>query len=259
MKPTEPGEPRLVVSLDGPASSGKSSVGAAAAARLGYRFFDTGLLYRGLTWLALLRGVAPDAERELVALVEQIVIEDDGRGNLAGVSVGGRDVTEEVRSAEVDAVVSHVARHPGVRSALLDVQRQLAAGGGIIVAGRDIGTVVLPDAHVKLYLDASLPERARRRALESGAGHDEAALLDIEDELRRRDGVDSTRSAAPLRVPEGARVIVTDGITLDETVQIVARAVADAADAARRAPTASTAPTAPTPPSAGVGGAEMRE
>lgn len=211
----------LVVSLDGPGSSGKSSVGAAAAAQLGYRFCDTGVLYRGLTWLALARAVATTDEAGLVALVPGIELAPDDRGRYMRVLVSGEDVTSRLHTAAVDAKVSEVARQPAVRAALLPLQRSLAAGGGIIMAGRDIGTVVLPDADLKLYLDVSIEERARRRADERGLARDQVAIEQIEAELRRRDGIDTNRPVAPLRVPDGATVVTTEGNTLDQTISRV--------------------------------------
>jgi cytidylate kinase len=138
---------------------------------------------------------------------------------------GERDVTDRLHTADVDRHVSRVSRHPEVRAALLPVQRRLAAGGSIVMAGRDIGTVVLPDADPKIYLDVSLEERARRRAEERGQAGDAAALAQIAAELRRRDGIDSTRDASPLRVPDGATVIETGGNTLEETVDAVVTAI----------------------------------
>jgi cytidylate kinase len=210
--------PRLVVSLDGPGSSGKTTAGAGAAAALDYRFCDTGVLYRGATWLALERGVPTSDGAALAALVPEMELAPDDRGRYMHVLVGGDDVTALLHNARVDSKVSEVARQPAVREALLPLQRALAAGGGIIMAGRDIGSVVLPDADLKLYLDVSVAERARRRAAERGLGGDLAAVAEIEAELRRRDDFDSRRSVAPLRVPEGAIVISGDGRTLGETV-----------------------------------------
>ncbi len=233
----QPG-PGLVVALDGPASSGKSTVGEAAARALGYRFCDTGLLYRALAWLALERGVALDDDAALVALVPEIELADDGAGRFARVAVGGRDVTALVRDERVDRVVSDVARRPAVRAALLERQRALAAGGRIIMAGRDIGTVVLPDADLKLYLDASPEERARRRAAERGLAPDSEAGAAILAELRRRDAIDRGRAVAPLRAAPDATVLATDGRRFEETVAAVVaaiRAVEAKRAAARRA------------------------
>jgi cytidylate kinase len=224
----------LVVALDGPGSSGKSSVGAAAALRLGYRFCDTGLLYRAATWLALERGVAAEeAEADpsaLVALVPEIELIPDAKGRLAHVSVDGVDVTEDVHSPQVDEAVSAVSRVPELRSALLERQRRIAADpGGIIMAGRDIGTVVLPDAELKIFLDASVEERATRRAQERGVSADSPEGRSILAQLRRRDDLDSHRTVAPLRPAEDAVHIVTDGNTFEETVDAVVEEIGRAA------------------------------
>lgn len=216
---------RLSVSIDGPGGSGKSSVGSRAAAVLGYRFADTGVLYRGLTWLAVEEGTDPDDGPALAELVGQIALAADDNERYVRLLARETDVTERLHTDAVDRNVSRVSRHPQVRAALMPTQRQLAADGGMIMAGRDIGTVVLPDADLKLFLDVSLEERARRRAAERGAGADSEALRQIEAELRRRDGSDTTRETAPLRVPDEAVVITTDGNTLGQTVDAVVAAV----------------------------------
>jgi cytidylate kinase len=230
----------LTVALDGPGSSGKSSVGSAAALELGYRFCDTGLLYRAATWLALERGVAPDAAGDqpdaLVALVPEIALIADANGRLAHVSVDGVDVTDEVHTPRVDDAVSAVSRVAELRAALLDRQRSLAAEpGGIIMAGRDIGTVVLPTADLKIFLDASVEERAHRRAEERGIAVDSAEALAILAQLRRRDELDSTRTVAPLRPAEDAVHIVSDGNTFAQTVAAVVGEIR-AAEAVRAVP-----------------------
>lgn len=215
----------LVVALDGPGSSGKSSVGAAAAAAVGYRFGDTGLLYRAVTWLALAREVPTEDGARLAELVDLVELEPDEKGALARVVVEGRDVTAKVASARVDRSVSAVARQPEVRRALLQRQRSLSAGGGVVLAGRDIGTVVLPDADLKLYLDASVEERARRRVEQRGLDPGSPAAARILAELRRRDRIDATRPVAPLRPASDAVVIRTDGNTLGQTVDTVVAAI----------------------------------
>lgn len=223
------GERRLVVALDGPASSGKSSVGAAAALELGYRFIDTGLLYRALTWLSRARRIAPDDAGALAAMISEVRLAPDTQNRLDRVLVDGRDVTDDVRTADVDRHVSDVAKVPEVRAAFLPVQRALAADGGIIVAGRDIGTVVLPDADLKIFLDASVEERARRRAEERGlepGGHEARWIL---AELRRRDQIDRNRPVAPLRPAEDARHIRTDGNSFEQTVAAVVAMISEAA------------------------------
>ncbi len=215
----------LVVALDGPASSGKSSVGAAAAKELGYRFCDTGLLYRAVTWLALHRGVASGDTKALVHLVDEIHLLDVGDGRLAHVAVHEVDRTAEVRSPEVDVAVSGYSSVPELRMALLERQRALAAGGRIIMAGRDIGTFVLPDADLKVFLDASVEERAGRRALERGVDPGSPEGLEILEELRRRDMLDTTRAIAPLRPAEDALIFRTDGNTFEQTVAIVVETI----------------------------------
>jgi cytidylate kinase len=218
----------LVVALDGPGSSGKSSVGAAAAQAVGYRFCDTGLLYRAVTWLAEERGVGVDDPEGLVALVDQVELSDDGAGRLSRVLVDGVDHTDDVRSPAVDAAVSAVSAIAEVRAALLERQRQLARSGGIIMAGRDIGTVVLPEADLKLYLDASVEERAQRRAHQRGLRPGDPEHDAILDALRRRDRLDATRAVAPLRVAHDARILTTDGNAFEDTVAMVVGAIRDA-------------------------------
>jgi CMP/dCMP kinase len=218
----------LVVALDGPGSSGKSSVGEAAAREVGYRFCDTGLLYRAVTWLAEQRGVGVDDPEGLVDLVRDVELAADRQGRLSRVEVDGADHTDDVRGPAVEAAVSAVSAVPEVRGALLDRQRRLAADGGIVMAGRDIGTVVLPDADLKIFLDASVEERARRRAEQRGidpAGPEGIAILEA---LRRRDRLDTTRAVAPLRIAPDARIITTDGNEFEDTVAAVVGAIRDA-------------------------------
>ncbi|HEX5451910.1 MAG TPA: (d)CMP kinase [Candidatus Limnocylindrales bacterium] len=241
-EPTRPARRGLVVALDGPASSGKSSVGAAAATRLGYRFCDTGLLYRAVTWLALRRGVSPEDAAALVALVPEVRLLDVGDGRLAHVAVDGVDETVEVHGPEVDLAVSAVSRAPELRATLLERQRAIADGGRIIMAGRDIGTVILPDADVKLFLDASIEERARRRAEERGEAPGSPAAAETLVELRRRDNLDSSRPVAPLRAAEDAVVIRTDGNAFETTVELVVTAIRDRERAAAHHATSAPRP-----------------
>lgn len=210
-----------VIALDGPASSGKSSVGSALAAALGFRFLDTGLLYRALTWLALERGIDPADGPAIAPLVAEIDLAADEAGRLTRVLVAGRDVAVEIRAARVDRAVSAVSRQPEVRAALLGRQRAIAAPGGIVVAGRDIGAVVLPDATVKVWLDASAEERAARRAAERGidtAAPEGQAVL---EDLRRRDHVDGSREHSPSRAAADAVHVRTDANTFEDTVAAV--------------------------------------
>ncbi len=243
-QPSASGRPRLVVAIDGPASSGKSSVGAAAARDLGYRFCDTGLLYRAATDLALRRNVGLSDAAALVPLVAEIELAADADGRLSRVLIDGVDVTEEVRRPEVDRTVSEVSRVPEVRAALLARQRGLAAPGGIVMAGRDIGTVVLPDADLKVFLDASAEERARRRAEERGLAPGSAAAAEILADLRRRDDLDRNRPVAPLRAAADAVHIATDGNTFEQTVAAVEAAIREAEERGSAAPTPPSRPAA---------------
>lgn len=220
MKPMPPGV-ASVIALDGPASSGKSSVGSAVAASLGFRFLDTGLLYRALTWLALERRIDPADGPAIAPLVVEIELGADEAGRLTRVLVAGRDVATEIRTPRVDRAVSAVSEQPAVRAALLERQRAIAAPGEIVVAGRDIGAVVLPDADVKVWLDASAEERAARRAAERGIDAASPAGLTILDDLRRRDLVDGSREHSPSRAADDAVHVRTDGNTFEETVAAV--------------------------------------
>jgi cytidylate kinase len=235
MSDRDPAVPRLVVALDGPASSGKSSVGAAAAERLGYRFLDTGLLYRALTYLALALGHTAGDPGPLVADLDRIDLVPDVNGRYRRVRLDGEDVTDAVHSPEVDQRVSEFAAVAPVRAALVPRQRALAEAGGIVMAGRDIGTDILPDADLKLYLDASAEERARRRTQERGldpAGDEAHGIL---ADLRRRDAADSGRAVAPLRAADDAVILRTDGNTREQTVQLVIDAIAAAEQRLARA------------------------
>jgi len=218
------GRPGLVIAIDGPSASGKSSVGREVARRLGYAFLDTGNIYRALTWLAIQRGISAEDEEGLAALARasQVVLAPSSPGSPepSAILMDGQDVTPYLRRPEVEAIVSQVSRVPAVRQALLEMQRRLARGGGIVMAGRDIGTVVLPHSDLKIYLDASPEERARRRYLEMRQQGREVALEQVARELAHRDETDSRRDAAPLRPAEDAIVVQTDGLTL---AQVVAR------------------------------------
>ena len=214
---------RQTIALDGPAAAGKSAVGTAVAARLGYRFFDTGAMYRAMTWIALRRGVNVRDEDALVTLANSVRVDtrenDIDAAERTAVAIDGEDATAHLRDDDVEAYVSLVSRVPGVRSALVRMQRALAAEGNVVMAGRDIGTVVLPDADLKIYLDASEDVRAQRRARqisESGGAADVAAL---ESGLARRDRIDSQRKTSPLTAAADAVIINTDVLTLDEVVE----------------------------------------
>lgn len=214
-----------VIALDGPAAAGKSTVGRQLAAKLGYPFLDTGAMYRAITWTALRRGIDlsdDDALSELAASVPMgIAPPAPSSIEACTITIDGDDVTSMLRRPEVESAVSLVSRVPGVREALVRAQQELAGQRPLVMAGRDIGTVVLPEADLKVYLDASLEERARRRYQELSALGQEVTEEMVLEDLRRRDRIDSRRSVSPLRAAKDAIVIDTDGLTLDEVVQRV--------------------------------------
>ena len=242
----------LVIAIDGPAAVGKSTIGQLLAHTIGYfyvfdheelyrtdagqerfarrkvsyLYFDTGVMYRAVTWAALERGVDVADEQAISKLAHEIKINvvrptvKDGRQYT--VYADGQDVTWEIRSAEVDANVSPVSAYPGVREALTEQQRRIAQRGYVIMVGRDIGTVVMPDADLKIYLDASVETRARRRYDELSARGEQADYERVLSAMRRRDKIDSEREAAPLRCAEDARRINTDDLSVD---QVLAKAL----------------------------------
>ncbi len=216
------GTPR-VIAIDGPAAAGKSTVGREIGTQLGYPFLDTGAIYRAMTWTALHRGVDLSDEDALSELAASLSI-DVGPPTPESIEpstifVDGQDVTRFLRQPEVEAAVSLVSRVAGVRNALVKLQRDLAGRNAVVMAGRDIGTVVLPNADLKLYLDASVEERARRRFAELSALGMDLTEEDVLRDLLRRDRIDSERSVSPLRPAEDAVVMDTDGLTLEKVVQ----------------------------------------
>lgn len=217
------------IAIDGPAASGKSTVGELLAQRSGYLYFDTGVMYRAVTWAALERGIPIEDEPAVTALAQCLRIDvipptvDDDRQYT--VLADGVDVTWAIRTPDVDANVSPVSAYPGVRRALVAQQRRVAAGGRVVMVGRDIGTVVLPDADLKLYLDASVKERARRRWREVQARGEEADHERVLASMRRRDEIDSHRAVSPLRVAEDAIVVDTTGSSVEEVLTEVERIV----------------------------------
>ena len=212
--------PPSIIAIDGPAASGKSTIGKRLADELGYLFFDTGVMYRAVTWVALQRGVDVRDERAVTRLAEETPIDvapasrSDGRA--CDVIVEARDVTWETRRPEVDANVSIVSAYPGVRRALSRQQRRIGQRGRVVMVGRDIGTVVLPEADLKIYLDASAEERARRRFDEIRARGGEADYDEILAKVRERDRIDSTRAVAPLRPADDAALVDSDRLSADE-------------------------------------------
>lgn len=213
------------IAIDGPAASGKSTLGLRLAQELGYLFFDTGVMYRAVTWLTLQRGVDVNDEAAVTALAEQVAIDvqpaSQPDGRLCDVIVEGQDITWETRRPEVEASVSQVSAYAGVRQALTLQQRRIGLRGRVVMVGRDIGTVVLPEADLKIYLDASAEERARRRYLEILGRGGQADYDEILAKVIARDQIDSTRAIAPLRPAEDAIIINSDGLDADQVYEKV--------------------------------------
>ena len=213
--------PALIIAIDGPSGAGKGTVARAVAARLGYRHVDSGAMYRAVGWKALEIGVPLDDEGAVARIAQQSRIEV-----AAGVvGIDDIDVTRAIRTPEIDRAAAAVARLPSVRAELVIRQRKLGRDGGIVMEGRDIGTVVFPAADVKIYLDASPEERARRRALDPAHTGGPTAVADVATALTARDQLDRTRAASPLYAAPDAVVIDTTGKPVAQVVDEVLRVV----------------------------------
>ena len=217
-----------IIAIDGPAGSGKSTVAQRLAQRLGYLYFDTGVMYRAATLACLQRGVSVDEQAAVEALAQALAIDvrppsvEDGRQY--DVLLDGEDVTWALRSPTVDANVSRVSMYAGVRRAMSARQREIGLRGRVVMVGRDIGTVVLPEAELKIYLDASVEQRARRRWREAEArGEAVGAYDDVLRAMRERDRVDSTRVVAPLKAALDARIVDSTSMDVDQVVEKVWR------------------------------------
>jgi len=205
----------LIIAIDGPSGAGKGTVARTIAHRLSYRHIDTGAMYRAVGWKAQLERVALDDETAIATLAERArLVVEGGR-----VSIDGHDVTQAIRTAEIDRVAAAVARLPGVRAALVARQRELGARGGVVMEGRDIGTVVFPDADVKIYLDASAEERARRRLNDPAHSGGQAGAVAVAESIQARDQSDTTRAVSPLTLAPDAVRIDTTGMSIDAVVQ----------------------------------------
>jgi cytidylate kinase len=218
-----------VIAIDGPVAAGKTAVGALLALRLDYRFIDTGVMYRAVTWAVLRDKIDPDEESDVTALAQHTQIEVTGSDSLEGprITVDGQDVTGELRTREVEHGVSRVSSFIGVRQAMVARQQALGRQGKIIMAGRDIGTVVLPNADLKIFLTASAEERAHRRFHDMKGLGQPTELAQVMDELQQRDKQDIERANSPLRPADGAHILNTDSIAL---IQVVERILALAED-----------------------------
>jgi cytidylate kinase len=225
---------RLVVAIDGPAGAGKSTAARLLAGRLGYELLDTGAIYRVMALLARQHGIPWEDGPRVAALAEDLDLRFALDGALNRVLVGGSDVTADIRTPEISDGASRVSALPAVRAALLGLQRRLGARGGVVVEGRDIGTVVFPDAAAKFFLTATADERARRRVAELAAAGRPADLARTREELLARDRRDSSRAVAPLRKADDAVEIDSSALSPDEVVDEMARVVGDRATGAGR-------------------------
>lgn len=217
--------PARMIAIDGPAAAGKSTLAQRLADELGILYFDTGVMYRAVTLAALWHEVPIDDEEAVTEIarclpidVRPPTVQDDRKYD---VLMGGEDVTWAIRSPEVDAHVSQVSMYIGVRQAMTQRQREIGLRGDVVMVGRDIGTVVLPEADLKIYLDATTEERAQRRYLESQEMGEEESLEEILDSLRMRDELDSTRDLAPLRAAPDAIILDTTSLNADQVFERV--------------------------------------
>ena len=218
-----------VITIDGPAASGKSSVGKIIADKLNYMFLDTGIMYRAVTWAVLDHGVDVSDEKATSKVAEEITIEilppDESDGGMNRIFVDEKDISDKIRNAEVNENVSQVSKYKIVRQVLTRSQQKIGACGGIVMAGRDIGTVVMPQAELKVFLEASVNERARRRYSEEVDQGKKISLEDVVQNVSMRDRIDSNREIAPLIPAEDAHIIQTDGKTIEEVVREVMKII----------------------------------
>ena len=204
----------LIIAIDGPSGAGKGTVARAIAAALGYRHVDSGAMYRAVGWKAVGDGIALDAEDAVADLAARSRIDVTD----PHVTIDDRDITRAIRTPEIDRAAAAVARLPKVRAVLVEAQRRLGASGGVVMEGRDIGTVVFPAADVKIYLDAAPEERARRRATDPAHSGVPSTVSDVATLLTERDRIDSTRKASPLYAAPDAVVIDTTGKSVEQVV-----------------------------------------
>jgi cytidylate kinase len=214
-----------IIAIDGPAASGKSTLGKNLATALGYLFFDTGVMYRAVAWMVLQRNLDAHDEAAVTAMSLEIQIDvlppSRADGRACDVKVDGQDVSWEIRRPEVEAIVSPVSTYAGVRHELAAQQRRIGLRGRVVMVGRDIGTVVLPEADLKIYLDASAEVRAQRRYDELVGRGDPAIYADILAGVRGRDKIDSTRAVAPLVAAEDAVIVDSNKMDIDEVFKFV--------------------------------------
>lgn len=210
---------KIAIAIDGPAGAGKSSISKVVANKLGYLYIDTGAMYRGVTWAVLDSHVDVNNQKEVVALLPSLDLTLEPTASACKVYVKGQDVTDLIRQQQINENVSTIASYKGVREYLVERQQAMAAVGGVILDGRDIGSVVLPNAELKIYLTASVDARAKRRWLEVQGTSNEQPLEDIKKNVESRDEMDKNRDESPLVCVEDAIVVDSSNMTFDEAVK----------------------------------------
>ncbi|MCA2005089.1 MAG: (d)CMP kinase [Ignavibacterium sp.] len=211
---------KLIIAIDGPAGSGKSTTAKLLAKKLGYLYIDTGAMYRAVTLYAIKNNILND-EKKIIELASQLDIELKLEEGVTKVFVNGKDVSEEIRSLEVNQNVSPVSKIEGVRKILVEKQKQIGKNGGVVMEGRDITTVVFPNADVKVYLTASIDERTRRRSLEFAQKGQEVDIEKVKENILERDRIDSSRDVSPLTKSPDAIEIDTSNLTIEQQVDLI--------------------------------------
>ncbi len=211
----------IKIAIDGPAASGKSTTARRLAQKLGYIYIDTGAMYRAATLAVLQENVDIHNEQAVLACVKKHRISIQAQADGQHTFLDDQDVTHLLRSSAINRTISLISSYPEVRRVMVEQQRRLAQKGGVVMDGRDIGTVVLPDADLKVFMVASIKERARRRLAELKEQGEQVTLDQVEEEIRRRDRLDATRSEAPLKKAEDARELDTSRLTIDQQVEII--------------------------------------
>jgi len=214
---------RFIIAIDGPAGSGKSTTARLVAKKLDFLYIDSGAIYRALTLQVLRKGIHFHDQNELVKLVQNTKIKVQSTDNVFFIFLNDEDVTQEIRTPEVTAHVSVVSESPKVRAVITEKQREIAKGRSVVLEGRDIGTVVFPEADLKIYLEASLKERAKRRFKELQIKGYDIKLEDVENEISKRDKIDSERVVSPLRKARDAIVLDTTHLSINEQVEFISK------------------------------------
>jgi len=216
---------KITIAIDGHAASGKSTTAKLLAKKLGFLPIDTGAMYRAITLKTLRSGISVMDEKKVTEIALNSEIKQKLINEEVHTYLDGEDVSEEIRSPEIDKFVSIVSTYPGVRRKLVQIQREMAGKGGVILEGRDIGTVVLPDADIKVFMTASLEERAKRRLKELREKGIKSDLEKIKEKLKKRDYIDSTREDSPLKIAEDAIIVDTTNLSIEEQVEIIIKEI----------------------------------